>query len=541
MASENVQPPISRPQLQNVTSCLDGFTLELGKSHVKIIGRFLGYNDLASRLFRKDDQSLVEHIVRFKKNLCFFFRTLDFFQDFFLCRGLPQPGGFWGLIQQQSGGLIEKPTHAQMLLEFLISSRDAFVRKNPGDSPGLGFARYIQRLIFHWSSMMTQAKTKGVPRPTLSQQDTERLAERCAEWRTLLENGRLADAPELDNFLGRHKTLAQASRPDPPKPSVSLDAITDEPRAIVKTGHVAAELSDEVKGSIVSIGRITKRKRITSDLDSSQAVEQDTPRSNKRSRGVSPEPKNRQKTKRSETATPSPKKSPKKSPGSDKKLAKLDKRLSDSLEQQQQHGTEITSLNSQIQSLTAQLSDITAVTTRLSDTLAEDESVVEIDTQLLKTAVAEALHSELPRQLDSQLGALVQAVVSRIPIKDLVEAAVARIPIQNLIQSAMRDTSAQSARNDDKRARDGVIGHQRDTIRQLEEKVQRLEKELSRSGQSSPYHSSDRRGASSTHRGPLLDRRGQTPGHRARSPARHGPPSSRRASPPRRRSREGRS
>ncbi|KAK0750016.1 hypothetical protein B0T18DRAFT_389508 [Schizothecium vesticola] len=152
------------------------------------------------------------------------------------------------------------------------------------------------------------------------------------------------------------------------------------------------------------------------------------------------------------------------SPRSDGRLAGLDRRLSHALSLQLQHGVDITSLDSRLQSQSSQLGDIAATTNQFSNmstgmeklqkkvssnrakisafkekvnTLGLEERVVEIDRQQLKMIAVEALQTDLRNQIDAQLNDLVHAAVSQIDLGDCVQAAVSRIDIGGHVQDAV--------------------------------------------------------------------------------------------------------
>lgn len=165
------------------------------------------------------------------------------------------------------------------------------------------------------------------------------------------------------------------------------------------------EHADEANGTNSPIGDARKRRRRSQDPDSHQGDAADFNRREKRRRHASPESDNHQTTPNTNASSHSPDNL---SPRSDGRLAGLDKRLSRAISLQLEHGIDITSLDSRLQSQTNQLGAITASTSRLSETvlsnranisaleekvdnLALEERVTHVARKRLKKTVVEAL------------------------------------------------------------------------------------------------------------------------------------------------------
>jgi hypothetical protein len=442
---------------------------------MQLVRGLLRYNDFASRAFHLDDSSFTEYRVRFKKNLCLFFRALHFFEEFHCYRGFPQREGFWGLIQQEAWFLFEKPDGPLRFLWFLIDSKAAFGNNHPYTAiPDSHYPQYIHRLVRHWSSMIRKSReADSRQKPTLN---ANRLTEHCAEWRMLLESGQLADRTDMSDLLLEGQDTG-AAIPHPAHSERALHTMMHRARPGARYPLAKQEPSDEVNGVNSPIGEANKRRRRSPDLDSHQAGGPGADRRDKRRRYVSPEPKKRQTTSQANANVPSPEHL---SPRNDGRLVGLDRRLSHALSLQLQHGIDITSLDSRLQSQSSQLSDMSTCVEKLQktvsssrakistlgekvNTLGLEERVVEIDRQQLKMIAVEALDSDLRNQLDAQLndlvnaaisridlgnrvqaavsqidiGGLVQTAVSRIPLNDLIQDAISRAPLENLIQGAV--------------------------------------------------------------------------------------------------------
>lgn len=207
MVGGSAQPAVSDDRVREILStCLDGFSCSPGHGQINIVRGLLRYNDFASRSFRQEDDSTAECMVRFKKNLCLFFRALHFFEEFHGHRNFSQPKGFWGLIQQETRFLFEKPTGPVTFLWFLIEARETYGNTHPYTAiPNSHFPQYIHRLVFHWSSAIRQSRE---PDSRQKQSvDAKRLAERCAEWRMLLQTRQLADRADMSDILSESQNI----------------------------------------------------------------------------------------------------------------------------------------------------------------------------------------------------------------------------------------------------------------------------------------------------------------------------------------------
>lgn len=444
MASENGQPSISDHGVRHIlATCLDGFSCSPAQGQIQLVRGLMRYNGFASRSFHQGEDSITEYSVRFKKNLCLFFRALHFFEEFHNSRKFPQhAGGFWGLIQQEASFLFERPNGPPRFLWFLIDSRAAFDSTHFYTAiPGSHCPQDIHTLVLHWASVIRKS------RETDSRQkrniDAKRLTDRCSEWRQLLESGQLADRTDLSDIIPESQDIG-AIVPHTAHSEGALHTTPHRMRAGATVPLFKQERADVVNGTNSLIGEARKRRRGSPTPDSHKADGPDVNQREKRRRYVSPEPDNRN--------PPSPDLNL--SPRNDGRLAGLDKRLSHALSLQLQHDVDITSLDSRLQSQTNQLGAISAIVNRLSETvlsnranlsaleekvdnLALEERVTDIDMEQLKIIAVEALRSDLRPQLDAQLDDLVHTAISRIDIAGLVQTAVSRIPLRDLIQDAV--------------------------------------------------------------------------------------------------------
>lgn len=388
-------------------------------------------------------------LVRFKKNLCLFFRALHFFEDFHGHRNFSQPKGFWGLIQQETRFLFEKPTGPVTFLWFLIEARETYGNTHPYTAiPDSHFPQYIHRLVFHWSSAIRQSRE---PDSRQKQSvDAKRLAERCAEWRMLLQTRQLAVRADMSDILSESQNIG-AIFPHTAHLEGALHTTPHRMRAGATDPLFKQEHADEANGTNSPIGDARKRRRRSQDPDSHQGDAPDFNRREKRRRHASPEPDNHQTTPNPNASSHSPDNL---SPRNDGRLAGLDKRLSHAISLQLEHGIDITNLDSRLQSQTNQLGAITATTNRLSETvhsnranisaleekvddLALEERVTHVAGKKLMKTVVEALRSDLRTELDAQLDDLVNTAISRVDIGDRVRAAVSGIDIAGLVQTAV--------------------------------------------------------------------------------------------------------
>lgn len=433
--------------MEILTTCLDGFSFRPGPGQMRLVRGLLRYNDTASRSFRQEDDSTAEYMVRFKKNVCLFFRALHFFEEFYGCRGWVHHENFWGLMQQEAGFLFEKsPRAATTFLWFLIDARETYGSTHPYTAiPDSHFLQSIHRLVFHWSSVIGQSR-EADSRLKHSRHkrsvNAKRLAEKCAEWRMLLQTRQLADRTDLSDIISSQDIGAIV--PHTAHPEEALHTTPHRMKAGATVPVFKQERADVVNGTNSPIKEARKRRRGSLDSGSHQPDVPDVNRREKRRRHASPEPDNRHTTPKESTNPPSPEG---KSPRSEGRLAGFDKRLSHALSLQLQHGVEITSLNSR-------MGAITATTNRLSETVLSnranistleekvddivlEERVTDVDREQLKIIVVEALRSDLRTELDAQLDDLVNTAISRVDIGDRVRAAVSGIDIAGLVQTAV--------------------------------------------------------------------------------------------------------
>lgn len=375
--------------------------------------------------------------------------------SFTLLSGIPLlPGVFsaWrvlGLVQQEVSFLFEKPQDPIDVLWFLTKARDAFGNTHPlTDPPDSQFPQDIQRLVFHWSSAIRQSR-EADSRQKRSV-NAKRLAERCAEWRMLLQTRQLADRADVSDILSESQNIG-AIFPHTAHLEGALHTTPHRMRAGATNSLFKQEHADEANGTNSPIGDARKRRRRSQDPDSHQGDAPDFNRHEKRRRHASPEPDNHQTTPNPNASSHSPDNL---SPRNDGRLAGLDKRLSHAISLQLEHGIDITSLDSRLQSQTNQLGAITATTNRLSETvhsnrtnisaleekvdnLALEELVTHVARKKLMKTVVEALRSDLRTELDAQLDDLFNTAISRVDIGDRVRAAVSGIDIAGLVQTAV--------------------------------------------------------------------------------------------------------
>ncbi|KAK1829312.1 hypothetical protein QBC39DRAFT_134304 [Podospora conica] len=391
MEREDVwEPSISDPEVRQVLAAsLDGFLFSPDTGETELTRGLLEYNDFASCCFHKDDDSVVEYTARFKKNLSLFFRALHFFEEFYSYRGFTNPAGFWGIMQQELWFLFETPKRLIGFLWLLINARNLFDRTHPGHPShfalGSDFPQCIQRLVLHWSFTIKSLKGQRPHiRPNFSPQDATRLRDRRYEFKALLATKHFADHTDLRDILGGLNISQAASNPaslDRP-----LDVTTHRARAGAEDLLVKQETPEEFSGIKTPIGETKKRKKRSSGLDSSQAGEPGAGRKNKRLRHVSP-PEERQATSEAGANTPRPENL---SSQSDGRVTGLDKRLNHTNTMQLQHGLDISSLNSRLESQASQhAADMVAMRSQYAADMAAMRSEMKTMRSEMKTTRAQ--------------------------------------------------------------------------------------------------------------------------------------------------------